>query len=113
MIPKTTRKFKAVALEKNLHAITPIIGTMCEDWSEELMQLCEEKHMQIQEAIQRGNLKLHKLEEIMLIDVEIRKLETQIAQACRVDRMTRQYMGNHTIALEDCCREFVALLPWP
>ena len=49
----------------------------------------------------------------MLMDVEINKLEKEIAQACRVNklRMTGQDMGNQTTTLEDC-QEFVALLPW-
>lgn len=48
----------------------------------------------------------------MLMDVEIKKLETKIAQACRVDRMKGQDMGSDTIELEDCRPECVALLPW-
>jgi len=50
-IPKTTRKIEAEALEKNPHAITPIIGTAREDQSEEIMQPREDENMQIQEGI--------------------------------------------------------------
>jgi len=50
----------------------------------------------------------------MLMDTEIKKLESEIAQACLVDkpRTTRQDTDNHTTALEDCNREFMTLLPW-
>jgi len=46
------------------------------------------------------------------MDTEIRKLETKIAQAIRVDRRTGQHMGSHTNALEDYHQEFLALAPW-
>lgn len=50
----------------------------------------------------------------MLMDVEIKNLENEIAQACRVDGLsvTRQDMDNQTLALEYCYRGFVTLLPW-
>lgn len=48
----------------------------------------------------------------MLMDMKIEKLETEIAQACHVHRRTGQDMGSHTTALEDGCRECLALLPW-
>jgi len=40
----------------------------------------------------------------MLMDVEIKKLENKIMQACLVDklRMTRQDTDSHTTTLEDC-----------
>lgn len=77
--------------------------------------------MKVQEAIRRGNLKFRELKgwvqlrkKSMLIDVEIKELETESAQACCVNKliMTRQDMGQNTTALEDLHQEFVALLPW-
>lgn len=73
------------------------------------MQLRDGEHMEIQEAIGRGNLKLHELEEDsvqimkkgMLMDGEIKILEHEIAQECLIDklRMTRQDTDNHTTTL--------------
>jgi len=63
MILKIMSRVEAVALEKNPHEITSIIGTTNEDQSEEMMQPREDEHMQIQESIQQGNLELRELEE--------------------------------------------------
>jgi len=50
----------------------------------------------------------------MLMDVDIKKLENEIMQACLVNnlRMTRLDTDNHTTTLEDYHQEFVTLLPW-
>jgi len=42
----------------------------------------------------------------------IRKLETKISQALCHDRRMGPHMGNPTTTLEDCHRDFVAILPW-
>lgn len=76
--------------------------------------------MQIQEAIRQGNLELRKLEEdqvrlkqeSILMDADIRKLETNITQALHVNRRTGQHMGSPTTALGDYRQEFLAMLPW-
>jgi len=46
------------------------------------------------------------------MDEDIRKLETKISQALRVDKIMGPLMGNPTTTLEDCRREFLAILPW-
>jgi len=86
------------------------------------MQLREGEHMQNQEAIRRGNLKIHELEEdrvqlrkkSLLMDAEIKTLENEIVQACLVKKliMRRQDTDSDTTTLEDYYREFVTLLPW-
>lgn len=100
--------------------MAPIVETVCEDQNEGIMQPREDEHRQIQEALQWGNLELRKLKEervrlkqkSMLMNAKIRKLETEIAQTCRIDRRTWQDMGSHTLTLEDCRWEFLALLLW-
>lgn len=47
MILEAMRKVEAIALGRNPHAITPIIGTTHEDQSGESMQPREDEHMQI------------------------------------------------------------------
>ena len=49
-----------------------------------------------------------------MMDVEIKRLENEITQACLVDkpRMKNQDTNDHTTALEDCHREFMTMLPW-
>lgn len=78
--------------------------------------------MQISEAIRQGSLKVFQLEEdqvqprkkSMLMDAKIKKLENEIVQACRVNklRIIGQDMGNHTTTLEDCHQAAVTLLQW-
>lgn len=113
MIPKLRSRIETIFLEeRNPHAIAPTVGTVREDQDKGIMQLREGEHMQIQEAIRRGNLKLHELEEDrvqlrkkrMLMDVEIKKLENEIVQACLIDklRMKRQDTDSHTTAVKDC-----------
>jgi len=61
---------------------------------EEITQLREVKHIRLQEAIRRGSLRLHELEKdrvrlrkkSMLMDVEVKRLENKIKQACHVDK---------------------------
>lgn len=121
IILKLMSKVEAIVLEgRNPHVVAPTFGMVSEDQDKGIMQLREDKDMQIQRAIQRGNLKLRELKnqvqlrkKIILMDVEIKELEKKI-MLCRIDklRMIGHDMGNHTTALEDFCREFVALLPW-
>lgn len=64
-IPKVWNKVETVISEentkRNLHVMAPAVVIVCEDQEEEITQLCEVEHIRIQESIQRGNLKLHKL----------------------------------------------------
>ena len=74
--------------------------------------------MWIQEAIQRGNLRLRELEEdqvrlmrkIALMDEYIRELETKISQALCINSRMGPCMGNPTTTLADCCQELVTIL---
>lgn len=48
----------------------------------------------------------------MVIDMETRKLETEITQPCHVGGRAGQDTGTHTTTVKDCRQEFLALLPW-
>lgn len=108
--------------QRNIHVIAPAVMTACGNQDKEITQLREDEHIRIQEAIQRWNLRLRELEEdrvrlrkkSLLMDVEIKRLESRVTQACLADkpRMTRQDTNGHTTALEDFRREFMTLLPW-
>jgi len=81
MTPKLMRRDETIRAEKNPHPTTPTVGTVREDPCKGIMQL--------QEAIQQGNLKLRELnkdlvwlrKKRMTLDKEISKLETKVAQA--------------------------------
>lgn len=93
MIPKLRSRVKTIVEERNPHTIAPRVGILHEDHDKGIMQLYKDKHMQIQEAIWRGNLKLRELEKdrvqlrkkSMLMDAEIKKLENEISTklSCR------------------------------
>lgn len=124
--PNVWNRVETEISEENTKRSPPIRGTVVvtvrKDHDEEITQLDEVEHIKIEEAIRLGKLRLHELEKdrvrlrkkIILMDADIKTLENEIKQACLVDkpRMTRQYIDDHTTTLEECCREFMILLPW-
>lgn len=80
------------------------------------MPPCGIKHMQIQEAIRQGCLKICELKEdrvqlrkkSRILDEEINKLETEITQVGHGEEPSMIDGGIHTTTSEG----FVALLPW-
>ena len=115
-IPKVWNRVETVIskenTERNPHVMAPALVMMRDDQDKEITQLCEVEHIRIQEALQRGNLRLRELEKDRVrlrkksiwMDADIKRLENEIVQACFVDkpRMEKQYTDNHTTALEDC-----------
>lgn len=114
-ILKVMGRVEAIGLgERNPH----IIGTIRKGQDEGIMPPRGAKHMQIQEAIRKGHLKIRELEEdrvwlrekSRILDEEINKLETKITQAGHTKKLSpiEQKVGSHTTALEG----FWVLLPW-
>lgn len=46
------------------------------------------------------------------MDTDIRKMETNIAQALRIDKRMGSGMGSPTTTLEYCRQDFLDILPW-
>lgn len=66
MIPKEWNGMEMVINEENTkrnpHVLDPIVVTVCDDQNEEITYLRKVEHIRIHKAIQRGNLRICKLE---------------------------------------------------
>lgn len=52
MIPKMWNRVETIiSEERNPHVIAPIVGTICEDQDEGIIELCKDEHIRIHEAI--------------------------------------------------------------
>lgn len=109
MTPTLIRRDETKRIEKNPQTTSPAVGTGHDDLCKGIRQL--------QEAIQRGSLKLHELDEewarlrnkSVTLEKEIRKLEIEVTQAsCEKLSMMGSSLASPTTTLE----RVVTLLSW-